>query len=70
MRALRLGAVEKRLIVVSEASTAAVCEMIDAERPVLVIVDSIQTMFVDEISSAPGSVGQVRESTGRFFADS
>lgn len=67
LRALRLGAVEKRLIVVSEASTAAVCEMIDAERPVLVIVDSIQTMFVDEISSAPGSVGQVRESTGRFL---
>jgi len=32
-----------------------------------VIVDSIQTMFVDEISSAPGSVGQVRESTGRFL---
>ncbi len=67
LRALRLGAVEERLIVVSEASTAAVCEMIAAERPVLVIVDSIQTMFVDEITSAPGSVGQVRESTGRFL---
>ncbi len=67
LRALRLGAVEERLIVVSEASTAAVCETIAAERPVLVIVDSIQTMFVDEITSAPGSVGQVRESTGRFL---
>ena len=67
LRAVRLGAVQEQLVVVSEASTAAVCEIIEAEKPVLVIVDSIQTMFVDEISSAPGSVGQVRESTGRFL---
>lgn len=67
LRALRLGAVEERLIAVSEANTHAICEIIQEEQPVLVIVDSIQTMFVEEVSSPPGSVGQVRESTGRFL---
>lgn len=67
MRAVRLGALEQELIAVSEANTEAVCEMILDHKPTLVIVDSIQTMFVDEVSSPPGSVGQVRESTGRFL---
>ena len=67
MRALRLGAIEERLMAVREADTHAICEIIRDEQPVLVIVDSIQTMFVDEVSSPPGSVGQVRESTGRFL---
>ncbi|NMB00442.1 MAG: DNA repair protein RadA [Firmicutes bacterium] len=67
MRAIRLGALEEELIAVSEANTEAVCEIIREQQPILVIVDSIQTMFVDEVSSPPGSVGQVRESTGRFL---
>lgn len=67
LRAVRLGTVEERLLAVSEANTNAVCALLAKENPVLVIVDSIQTMFVDELSSAPGSVGQVRESTGRFL---
>lgn len=67
LRALRLDAVEERLIAVSEANTNAICEIIQEEQPILVIVDSIQTMFIDEVSSPPGSVGQVRESTGRFL---
>lgn len=67
LRASRLGAVEERLIAVSEANTNAICEIIEEVQPVLVIVDSIQTMFVEEVSSPPGSVGQVRESTGRFL---
>jgi len=67
LRAIRLDAVAEELIVLSEANTNAICEVIENEQPVLVIVDSIQTMFVDEVSSPPGSVGQVRESTGRFL---
>src|SRR5690554_1624199 len=67
LRALRLEAVEERLIAVSEASTNGICDIIDEVQPVLVIVDSIQAMFVEEVSSPPGSVGQVRESTGRFL---
>jgi DNA repair protein RadA/Sms len=67
MRALRLGALEERLIAVSEANTEAVSEIIQEEKPLLVIVDSIQTMYVEEVSSPPGSVGQVREAAGRFL---
>lgn len=67
LRATRLDAVVEELIVLSEANTNAICEVIQNEQPVLVIVDSIQTMFVEEVSSSPGSVGQVRESTGRFL---
>ena len=38
--------------------------MIDQEKPQIVVIDSIQTMYREEITSAPGSVSQVRESTG------
>lgn len=38
--------------------------MIDQENPQIVVIDSIQTMYREEITSAPGSVSQVRESTG------
>lgn len=41
--------------------------MIDREKPQIVIIDSIQTMYNEEVSSAPGSVSQVRESTGVFM---
>ncbi len=67
LRAVRVGAVEERLIAVSEANADAVCQIIEKEKPVLAVVDSIQTMVVEELTSAPGSVGQVRESTGRFL---
>lgn len=67
MRALRLGALEETLIAVSEANCESICQIIEEQKPVLVIVDSIQTMFVDGVSSPPGSVGQVREATGRFL---
>ena len=39
-------------------------QAIDLEKPQIVVIDSIQTMYREEISSAPGSVSQVRESTG------
>ena len=65
MRAQRLGINSQELTVVSESSADQIADLI-REKPKLVIVDSIQTMFVDEVPSPPGSVGQVRESTGRF----
>jgi len=67
MRAERLGIDAQGLTVVSESDTDQVCGIIQEQRPKLVIVDSIQTMFVEEVPSPPGSVGQVRESTGRFL---
>ena len=38
--------------------------MIERVKPEMVVIDSIQTMYNEEVSSAPGSVSQVRESTG------
>jgi len=62
-----LGINSQELTVVSESSADQIADLIREKKPKLVIVDSIQTMFVDEVPSPPGSVGQVRESTGRFL---
>ena len=67
MRAVRLGAMEERLIAVSEADSEVISRIIAEEKPLLVIVDSIQTMYVQEVASPPGSVAQVRETAGRFL---
>jgi len=67
LRAVRLGAMEERLIAVSEADSEVISRSIAEEKPLLVIVDSIQTMYVQEVASPPGSVAQVRETAGRFL---
>lgn len=61
MRADRLNITTDQLYVVSETQLSMVEEHIQAIDPVFCIVDSIQTLFSDQISSAPGSVSQVRE---------
>lgn len=61
MRAERLNAETAHITLCTQTSFEAVSETITAMRPALCIVDSIQTMYTEEISSAPGSVGQVRE---------
>lgn len=61
MRADRLGAIADELLVVSENNLDAICVHVENEQPVLLIIDSIQTMFRPDIESAPGSVSQVRE---------
>lgn len=63
MRADRLGIRNKNLSMVSETNFRAIEKLLNKEKPGLVIIDSIQTMFSDELSSAPGSVSQVREIT-------
>ena len=42
-------------------------KIIDREEPEIVIIDSIQTMYNEEVASAPGSVSQVRETTGTLM---
>lgn len=61
MRAERCGVNSKNLFIVSETNIAAVDEHIQSLKPVFAIVDSIQTLFSQGITSAPGSVSQVRE---------
>lgn len=64
MRADRLGTFEQELLLLSETNLDFVVEIITSLKPDVVIIDSIQTMYREEIGSAPGSVGQIRETTG------
>lgn len=61
MRADRLEAVAKDLLVLSETNLATIEQQILAVKPKFVVVDSIQTIFNPNVQSAPGSVSQVRE---------
>ena len=62
MRALRLGLSDAPVILGAETNLRDILTTLDAERPGLVIIDSIQTMWLDTVESAPGSVSQVRAS--------
>lgn len=64
MRANRIGRVEGDLRFLCETSLERIEQAIEGEKPQIAVIDSIQTMYREEISSAPGSVSQVRESTG------
>jgi DNA repair protein RadA/Sms len=67
MRADRLGVATDKLFILSETNIDLVEEVIMKETPDIVIMDSIQTVFKEEISSAPGSVSQVREATSTLM---
>lgn len=60
MRAQRLGLTKAPVQLASETNLRDILTTLEAERPDLVVIDSIQTMWVDHIDSAPGSVSQVR----------
>ncbi len=64
MRAQRMGEFSDGLQILCETSLSCIQEAISSVRPQIVIIDSIQTMVREELSSAPGSVSQVRECTG------
>ena len=63
LRAGRMGHFEGDLRFLSETNLDVITEVLKKYKPEVVIIDSIQTMFRDDVGSAPGSVGQVREST-------
>ena len=64
LRAQRVGAFGDRLRLLCETNLDMIRQVIEKEKPTVVVIDSIQTMYNEEVSSAPGSVSQVRESTG------
>ena len=64
LRAERIGEFNDRLLLMCETNLEAIRSTIERVKPEAVVIDSIQTMYNEEISSAPGSVSQVRESTG------
>jgi DNA repair protein RadA/Sms len=67
LRAQRLGVVGENLYLASETSWEKVLNMIEETSPDVLAIDSIQTMFTNEIQSAPGSVAQVREVGARLM---
>ena len=67
LSANRMGKFTPNLLLLCETSLETIRGVIEKERPELVIIDSIQTMYSEDVSSAPGSVSQVRESTNIFM---
>ncbi len=63
MRADRLGIFKGELLLLSETNLDNIEVIINKNKPEIVIIDSIQTMYKEEIGAAPGSVSQVRETT-------
>jgi len=67
LRAQRLGITSEKLYLLNETDLGSIMHNIDLLKPSVVIADSIQTFYSEELSSAPGSVGQVRECTMKFM---
>ncbi len=67
IRAKRVGVDSENLTVICDTDAVAVCEYIKANMPEVVIIDSIQTMAIKDISSLPGSITQVRECSNLFM---
>ncbi|MGN0452934.1 MAG: DNA repair protein RadA [Ruminococcus sp.] len=63
LRAARLNAESENLLVLTETDAQTIAEVIRNEKPDMVMIDSIQTMSISELTSSPGSVTQVRECT-------
>ena len=66
LRAERLGGCDD-VQILAETELDLVCEALEAERPAVCVVDSVQTLWSQEVGSAPGSVSQVREAASRLL---
>ena len=64
MRADRIGDFTEGMLLLCETNLGTISEVIRTQKPEAVVIDSIQTMYNENVSAAPGSVSQVRESTG------
>ena len=67
MRAKRLGINSENLYIFAENNLSIIESYLESVNPELIILDSIQTVFSPEISSAPGTVSQVKEGTSKFM---
>lgn len=67
MRAQRIGEFSDRLQLFCDTSLERIEQVVEREKPQVVVVDSIQTMYSEQVGSAPGSVSQVRETTARLL---
>lgn len=67
IRAQRIGVTSNRVFVLCETSVESIIERMKALSPLIAVIDSIQTMYTEELASAPGSVGQIRECTAKLM---
>ena len=67
MRAQRLGNLPESLYILAETQIEAIIQEVKQLSPSILVIDSIQTMYTSELESAPGSVSQIRESSGRLI---
>lgn len=67
IRAMRIGEFTDSLLLLCETNLGIIEETIRKVMPEVVIIDSIQTMYNENVGAAPGSVSQVRESTSVFL---
>ena len=67
LRAQRMGEFNDHLLLLCETNLELIRNVIEKEKPDTVIIDSIQTMYSEEVGSAPGSVSQVREATNTLM---
>lgn len=67
LRANRMGEFKEDLYLLCETNLEVIRNIIETRKPDMVVIDSIQTMYSEDVASAPGSVSQVRESTNVFM---
>jgi len=67
LRAQRLGAATSNVLLLAETSIVSILSAIEDSVPDVIVIDSIQTMYDPEVSSAPGSVTQIRESAAALM---
>ncbi len=67
LRAARIGEFSESLALLCETNLENIAEILTRTHPQVAVIDSIQTMYSEEISSAPGSVSQVRQATNLFL---
>lgn len=67
MRAQRIGVTSENVYVLSATSVESIIDEIKRLSPQIAVIDSIQTMYSEELASAPGSVGQIRECTAKLM---
>ncbi len=66
LRAHRLELPEDELALLAETNVERIIELAEQQKPAIIVIDSIQTMYTDTLQSAPGSIAQVREATARL----
>ena len=67
MRAERIGKLNKNMKLLFETNTQKILHTLEAEKPDILVIDSIQTLHTDMIESSPGSISQIRESASEII---